>query len=316
MRKMVESLRRSGVAVPLPKMVPPDWILAMDTKLQANAHKGDTGDWKTEELSFFMGKLAEEVAELQKALRWHEPRNVVYDEAADVANVALMLADSYDWHSPPDVQLRRAAVQLDKAELEELSERVTACFDCPLAPAESDVDTTCRYRFQSGSIVADTTAATRPRFCPLGPMNTERYDRKVDDELRVPLHRATCGEGPAVVDICDSGSSDVESIRDELRSVSREQYEDAWKEYLHGATRAGICKVANISERQLHLMMNVGDPMAGIVSFVDRLKQTIVKSAGNRGKPNVPSPGEPGGLPGDHDGIADHPPHDPTRKAF
>lgn len=167
---------------PTTSMIPIAWMQAMDDKLKANVHKGgDRECWRNKDVSFFLDKLGEKVAELLKAVRWHEPRRLVLDEAADVANVALMLADSYDWQMPPDVQLKNKTVQLGWAELMDLSDRVNACSDCPLAVAPSDDEpkSLCRYKFQAGALEVDNTATKRPQFCPLGqhsqPTVIKRY---------------------------------------------------------------------------------------------------------------------------------------------
>lgn len=157
-------------------MIPVKWLQAMDGKLKANVHKGGKGDWKNEELLFFASKLTEEVAELMRAVRWHATRGEVMAEAADVANVALMLADSYDWNMPGDDGLRLHKFRPDRDELAELSERVAGCCDCPMAPAEHDTASLCRYKFDAGVIKVDRTDKTRPRFCPLGPRPLQRYD--------------------------------------------------------------------------------------------------------------------------------------------
>lgn len=67
------------------------FAVAMEKELRENDHKGG---WKTEGISYFIEKLHEEVNELTKALGdIKATKRRVLSEAADVANIAMMLAD-------------------------------------------------------------------------------------------------------------------------------------------------------------------------------------------------------------------------------
>lgn len=78
----------------------------MESKLARNRHKGDREGWINDEPDALLARLHEETRELENELaiavvRMHEPLNAsmmanrVADEAADVANFAMMIAD---WH--------------------------------------------------------------------------------------------------------------------------------------------------------------------------------------------------------------------------
>jgi NTP pyrophosphatase (non-canonical NTP hydrolase) len=79
----------------------------MEVKLAANRHKGDREGWARESTEWLMTRLREEVAELQAQLPYRvgvrsaddsgwesrgSPRGI-REEAADVANFAMMIAD-------------------------------------------------------------------------------------------------------------------------------------------------------------------------------------------------------------------------------
>jgi NTP pyrophosphatase (non-canonical NTP hydrolase) len=79
----------------------------MEAKLEKNRHKGDRSGWLLDEADELLERLREELCELDDAMveavvRMHEPLNArwiaenVANEAADVANFAMMLAD---WHT-------------------------------------------------------------------------------------------------------------------------------------------------------------------------------------------------------------------------
>lgn len=64
----------------------------MKKKLRENRFKGG---WRDESLAFLLDKLNEEVQELADALSSYSPADMedVFDEAADVGNMAMMIAD-------------------------------------------------------------------------------------------------------------------------------------------------------------------------------------------------------------------------------
>lgn len=85
------------------------FVNCMETELRANDHKGHTG-WRAMDLDWLLRKLDEEVRELHEAARklqagnhcpgcgafLYEPATTpakVRSEAADVANVAMFIAD-------------------------------------------------------------------------------------------------------------------------------------------------------------------------------------------------------------------------------
>lgn len=81
----------------LPKRVglPSDWTRAMREKLRRNAHKGTRKNWTADPPRQLMRRVREEVAELQQAMSFRLTPEQVYEEAADVANMAFMVADAY-----------------------------------------------------------------------------------------------------------------------------------------------------------------------------------------------------------------------------
>jgi NTP pyrophosphatase (non-canonical NTP hydrolase) len=78
----------------------------MDAKLVANRNKGDRAGWLKENVDWLFGRLQGELRELQHEIlvAWRlreagladpEQARKLADEAADVANFAMMIAD---WH--------------------------------------------------------------------------------------------------------------------------------------------------------------------------------------------------------------------------
>lgn len=63
----------------------------MEKKLRANDHKQH---WSKLHANYLLDYLNEEVQELQNAIQNGEPIENIIDEAADVANICLMIADN------------------------------------------------------------------------------------------------------------------------------------------------------------------------------------------------------------------------------
>ncbi len=63
---------------------------AMEQELQENEHKGS---WKNDNIFSLLERLREETDELELALKLGESPVVITQEAADVANFAMMIAD-------------------------------------------------------------------------------------------------------------------------------------------------------------------------------------------------------------------------------
>lgn len=72
-------------------------------KLRVNAHKPH---WHGESIEYLLERLREEVREVEDAIEDELSSDAVYDECADVANIAAMIAD-LAW---------RTATQADQAE--------------------------------------------------------------------------------------------------------------------------------------------------------------------------------------------------------
>lgn len=68
-----------------------NFIVAMDVKLKKNAWKDP---WYNCSLQYLSMRLTQERKELCRALKFDDPKKVL-EEAADVANFAMMLADVY-----------------------------------------------------------------------------------------------------------------------------------------------------------------------------------------------------------------------------
>lgn len=62
----------------------------MEHKLRLNDHKPN---WRTCSLGYLRERLSQELAELDEALAAGDP-HLIYDECADVANFAMMIADT------------------------------------------------------------------------------------------------------------------------------------------------------------------------------------------------------------------------------
>jgi NTP pyrophosphatase (non-canonical NTP hydrolase) len=67
----------------------------MEGKLQANRHKGDREGWVESRPLDLLERVTEELDELLAAVFHRESDEVVAKEAADVANMAMMVADAY-----------------------------------------------------------------------------------------------------------------------------------------------------------------------------------------------------------------------------
>ncbi len=69
-----------------------DFTQACERKLRLNRHKGG---WQNTTMAYLLRRLAQEKGELVRAVRANRPRAEVLEEAADVANFAMMIADVY-----------------------------------------------------------------------------------------------------------------------------------------------------------------------------------------------------------------------------
>ena len=71
------------------------FAVRMEGKLAQNRHKGDRAGWLTTHPTYLINRLLDETAELYDALDNLLNPEDVWAEAADVANFAMMVADSY-----------------------------------------------------------------------------------------------------------------------------------------------------------------------------------------------------------------------------
>jgi hypothetical protein len=66
----------------------------MNARLEENTSKGD--DWRSCDLDYLIEKLQDNALLLDRLVLDKEPAEDVWREAADVANFAAMIADSYE----------------------------------------------------------------------------------------------------------------------------------------------------------------------------------------------------------------------------
>lgn len=67
-----------------------EFAACMEHKLRLNNHKPN---WRTCSVDYLRERLDQELAELDEALEAGDP-HLIYDECADVANFAMMIADT------------------------------------------------------------------------------------------------------------------------------------------------------------------------------------------------------------------------------
>lgn len=72
----------------------------MEKKLRQNDHKGG---WNNEEHDFLWSKLVEEISEFRMQCYKRSKKNdkKILNEAADVANIIMMIADICTWKTSP-----------------------------------------------------------------------------------------------------------------------------------------------------------------------------------------------------------------------
>jgi len=79
--KETEEMRKEAVA---------KFAAAMEKKLLYNSHKGG---WRELDYKYLFRRIHEELGELEKAVDAKTKPDIVLDEAADVANFAMMIAE-------------------------------------------------------------------------------------------------------------------------------------------------------------------------------------------------------------------------------
>lgn len=92
----------------------------MVAKLDANANKAH---WSGVSVDYLLDRLREEVEELADAMDRGLPLHIV-DEAADVANFAMMIADRYRPREASESARWRARVKLLEARLDKVREAI------------------------------------------------------------------------------------------------------------------------------------------------------------------------------------------------
>lgn len=76
------------------------WRAWMLDKLLANAHKGGPEGWENDEVLDLRERVNEELKEFDEAISKHADPAIVRAEAADVANMVMMVADAYEARRP------------------------------------------------------------------------------------------------------------------------------------------------------------------------------------------------------------------------
>jgi hypothetical protein len=76
----------------------------MEEMLNVNAHKGGRGMWLNDDPRDLLARVRQEVDELEEALAAGASPKTVWEEAADVANMAAMVADAYEAAKPAPVE--------------------------------------------------------------------------------------------------------------------------------------------------------------------------------------------------------------------
>ena len=91
------------------------FALTMEEKLcMHDEQRGPTG-WKNEPVDYLLNRLSEEVAELRKAIADGASLNTINLEAADVGNLAMMVADAHTYQTLPPAG-RAALVKAEEVE--------------------------------------------------------------------------------------------------------------------------------------------------------------------------------------------------------
>lgn len=72
-----------------------EFVKGMEIKMQINEYKGPDYQWRIDGVWALSLRLMEEVGELMEAVRKGKSVKEVEDEAADVANFCMMIADTY-----------------------------------------------------------------------------------------------------------------------------------------------------------------------------------------------------------------------------
>lgn len=72
------------------------WRKVMLAKLLSNAHKGGPEGWENDDVIDLRERVKEELKELDDAISHHRDPAAIRAEAADVANMVMMVADAYE----------------------------------------------------------------------------------------------------------------------------------------------------------------------------------------------------------------------------
>jgi hypothetical protein len=69
-----------------------EFVDTMRTKFYANLHKGG---WNRDSVDVLRERVSDEIEEMDMAIMFELPKKQVWEEAADVANFLMMVADVY-----------------------------------------------------------------------------------------------------------------------------------------------------------------------------------------------------------------------------
>jgi len=92
----VRKLQEAEVEVALADRVDA-WAKRMLDKLFENAGKGGPDGWEEDPPAELIERVREELEELVVAMKKKRSARTIYEEAADVANMVMMVADAYSY---------------------------------------------------------------------------------------------------------------------------------------------------------------------------------------------------------------------------
>jgi hypothetical protein len=254
------------------------FALAMERKLRANDHKGGWGD---EDRDWLIGRIKDETKELEEIVNLHESptveqshdvlfwRNVeqrVLDEAVDVANFALMVADRCDaLHSPMEITVMSAA----ETELAELHAELDKHRAPPAATAHERLRALMVDRLRAADAVLD-----RAREAVVTARAEGR--RRLPDERDSVVHKFVVGgqEGYLIVGLYEDRTAGEMFLR---MSTGRELPPQDVAALIRGLSDCFSIAVS--------LALQYGAPLALLVS---QFARTNFEPAGATGNPKLP----------------------------
>jgi len=115
MKARATTMTKQGLALlemlggpPAPRAPLLDFMAAMEKKLRLNDFKGGRAEWKKCDILIMIDRVQEELDEFAKAVLADKPKEEVLAEAADVANMSMMVADIYGCFGDQSAQEEKA----------------------------------------------------------------------------------------------------------------------------------------------------------------------------------------------------------------